>query len=225
MRGTRPHDRRADVGLTVFDLIAGVASIAILTAVLTPLVRNAIEDSRVARAREDVASIATAVSALYRDTTRWPITNADGPSGTVDRVITSDRVPIVAAAAAGPGAANWGTLGTTKHLGDFLYWNNPDDNSSANGTGSNQIRQDFPIRGGQAWRGPYVDSYDQEDPWGHAYVINARYLPGGAYRGNGYHEVIVLSAGPDGQWSTPFDDGTPEAIRGDDIGHIIHVPR
>ena len=37
------------------------------------------------------------------------------------------------ASGAGAGAANWGTYGTSKHLGDFLYWNNPDDDSRANG--------------------------------------------------------------------------------------------
>jgi general secretion pathway protein G len=217
------HPRRQDAGFTMLELIVVVAAIAILAAILTPMVLKLIDDSRVSRAQSEAEAIAIAISALYKDTASWPYTNANGPSGnSVSRLVGSTNVPTAAASGAGAGAANWGTYGTSKHLGDFLYWNNPDDDSRANGGNSNQA-QDYPTTGSRSWKGPYLDNYDIEDPWGNAYVVNVRYLPGGAYGGTQRHKVLVLSAGPDGRWSTPFSDNTTEDVQGDDIGHVIHV--
>lgn len=218
------RSRRSDAGFTMLELIVVVAAIAILAAILTPMVLKLIDDSRVSRAQSEAQSIATALSALYKDTAMWPYTNANGPTGnSVSRLIGSDNVATGAASGAGSGAANWGQYGTAKRMGDFLYWNNPDDNSTANGNGRNQNNQDYPTSGSGAWKGPYVDNYELNDPWGNAYVANVRYLPGGAYGGTVRHKVIVLSAGPDGRWSTPFSDGTTETIMGDDVGHVMYV--
>ena len=212
-----------DAGFTMLELIVVVAAIAILAAILTPMVLKLIDDSRITRAKSETESIAVALSALYKDTAQWPYTNANGPSGnSVSRLIGSTNVATGAATGAGAGAANWGTYGTSKPLGDFLYWNNPDDNSSATGNNADES-QDYATTGEAAWKGPYLDNYDVEDPWGHAYVVNVRYLPGGAYGGAVRHKVMVLSAGPDGRWSTPFSDATTETVMGDDIGHVVYV--
>ena len=192
------HPRRPEAGFTMLELIVVVAAIAILAAILTPMVLKLIDDSRVSRAKSETEAIAIANSALYKDTAQWPYTNANGPTGnSVSRLIGSTNIVTGAASGAAAGAANWGTYGTSKHLGDFLYWNNPDNDSRANGGNSNQT-QDYPTSGGRAWKGPYLESYDIEDPWGNAYVVNVRYLPGGAYAGSQRHKVVVLSAGPDG---------------------------
>jgi hypothetical protein len=75
------------------------------------------------------------------------------------------------------------------------------------------------------WLGPYTDSVETTDPWGNAYVVNVRYLPGGGYSGKTPHRVLVLSAGPDGVWQTSYRDDTTEAILGDDIGYEVPMPR
>lgn len=220
----KPHPRPGDSGFTMLELIVVVAAIAILAAILTPMVLKLIDDARVSRAQNEVEAIATAVSALYKDTARWPYTNANGPTGNaVSRLIGSTNVPTLAASGAGTGAAGWGTTGTAKPLGDFLYWNNPDNDSRADGRNANQANADYATSGEGSWKGPYLEDYDVEDPWGHAYVVNVRYLPGGSYSGTQRHKVMVISAGPDGLWSTPFDDATTEAVQGDDIAHVIHV--
>ncbi len=127
----------------------------------------------------------------------------------------------------GLGARNWGRFAVAKQLGDYLYYNNADDDSSADGASANQATQDWPTSGPGAWRGPYIDRYTINDPWGHAYVINAHFFPGGIYQANTggtvRHKVFVLSAGPNGVWETPFEDGTHETIAGDDIGALITI--
>lgn len=218
------RSRQPDAGFTMLELIVVVAAIAILAAILTPMVLKLIDDSRVSRAQKETESIATALVALYKDTAAWPYSNADGPSGrSVSRLVGSANVATGAAPGAGSGAANWGRYGTSKHLGDFLYWNNPDDDSSPDGTNANQSGADYATSGGRSWSGPYMEAYDLEDPWGNAYVVNSRYLPGGPYNGAQRHKVLVMSAGPDGRWSTPYSDSVTETIMGDDIGHVIHV--
>lgn len=217
----RPNSREA--GFTMAELIVVIAAIAILAAILTPMVFKAIDDSRISRAQSEVQSIGSAMASLYKDTGKWPYTNTDGPTGAVDRLVGSDNVVTTAGTGAGSGAVNWGSYGTAKHIGDFLYWNNPDDDSDAAGTSANETNEDYATSGGLAWKGPYTSNYDLEDPWGNAYVVNVRYLPGGNYSGAARHKVIVLSAGPDGEWQTPFSDGETEDVAGDDIGHIINV--
>ena len=83
--------------------------------------------------------------------------------------------------------------------------------------------QDYATSGASAWRGPYISQYEFDDPWGHAYAVNARYFPGSEYNGTIRHKVMVLSAGPNGQWETAFNDNVTEEISGDDIGHVIYV--
>ena len=65
-----------------------------------------------------------------------------------------------------------------------------------------------------AWRGPYMTAPLPPDPWGNRYAVNVEYLDPGAYSvGPGAHvhgtagwahDVVVLSAGPDGEIDTPF---------------------
>ncbi len=214
-------DRR---GFTLIEIVIAVAIVAIFAAALSPMVFRHLEDAKVTRAANETETIATAILGYYKDTGRWPFTNADGPSGnTVDRIVTASTVATGAGTGAGSGAANWGTYGTAKNIGDYLYYNNPDDDSTADGTNASQAGQDWPTTGALAWKGPYVGDYELTDPWGNAYVVNSRYFPGGRYTGSVRHKVLVLSPGPDGKWQTPYSDNTSEEILGDDIGTVVTV--
>jgi general secretion pathway protein G len=217
-------------GFTLIEVIVVIAVIAILAAILTPTLTRNIEDSKITRAKNEVQVLAAAVASLYKDVGRWPFTNAAGPLGGVSRVVgNSATVPTGTGPNAGAQADQWGTLAPTKPLADYLYYNNPDENSGA--TNQNEANQDYPTTGDFAWKGPYSDQGLFNDPWGRSYVINARYFPGNALVGTAGHRVFVLSAGPNMLWSSSFSDAvtrltTPDdSVGDDDIGTILALNR
>jgi len=211
-------------GFTLIEVIVVIAVVAILAAILTPTIAKQIQDSRISRTKNETLVIGAAIADLKKDTGWWPYTHTNGPAGGVDRILGDPTtVPTGAATGHGAGAANWGTIGTTKPIYDYLYYNNPDDDTGS--TGQNQANQDYPTTGEFKWNGPYIKDKLLKDPWGRSYVVNARYFPGNTqYGGTNRHHVYVLSAGPDHLWSTPFANGTAEEeITGDDIGFRICV--
>jgi len=215
-------------GFTLIEMVVVLAVVAILAAILTPTVARNIKESKVTRTVNETQVLAAAVASLYKDTGFWPFTNAAGPAGGVDRTLTNpSSVPAAAETGAPASASNWGTLGITKPLYDYLYFNNPDNNTGA--ANQNQAGSDYPTSGEYRWRGPYLDERIVDDSWGRSYVINSRYFPGNPQFGDATrpHRVYVLSAGPNHQWGTPFSDAThrntvpDDSIGGDDIGKAI----
>jgi len=213
---------KKQMGFTLIEVIVVIAVVAILAAILTPTIAKQIEDSRISRTKNETLVIGAAISDLRKDTGWWPYTNTNGPAGGVDRILGDpSTVPTGAASGAGAGAANWGTYGTTKPIYDYLYYNNPDNDTGS--TGQND-GDDYPTTGEFKWNGPYIKDILLNDPWGRSYVVNARYFPGNTNGGTNRHHVYVLSAGPDHLWSTPYSDGAAEEeITGDDIGFRICV--
>lgn len=209
-------------GFTLIEIVIAVAIVAVFAAAISPMVFRHLEDAKVSKGQSETETIATAILSYYKDVGKWPVTSNNGPTGNnTDRVISSAVVPNSAGAGAAAGAAGWGSTGSAKQLGDFLFYNNPDDDSSATGAGADQNGQDWPTSGPGSWRGPYLDSYTIDDPWGNAYVVNAQYFPGGSYTGTVRHRVYVLSAGPNGTWETAFSNNTTEELMGDDIGTVV----
>lgn len=210
------------------EIIVVVAVISILVAILAPVLTKHVKDAMVARTYNETLVISTAILSLHKDTGMWPFTNLNGPSGAVDRIVGDPlHVPKGTTPDANPGAENWGKMGTPKPIYDYLFYNNPDDNTGPEN--QNEPGQDYPRRGRNAWRGPYLDVDILADPWGFSYVVNARYFPGNPNAGIlAYnHRVFVLSAGPDGMWTTAFHDNINrftnpnDAPAGDDIGCVI----
>lgn len=221
MRDCKKTNRR---GFTLIEIVIAVAIVAVFAAAISPMVFRHLEDAKVSKATNETETIATALLSYYKDVGKWPVTNANGPSGNgTDRVVSSTVVPNAAGAGAATGAVGWGSTGTAKQLGDFLFYNNPDNDSSATGASADENGADWPTSGTGSWRGPYLDSYYIEDPWGNAYVVNSQFFPGGSYTGTVRHRVFVLSAGPNGTWETAFNNNTTEELKGDDIGTVVTI--
>jgi prepilin-type N-terminal cleavage/methylation domain-containing protein len=215
-------------GFTLVEMVVVLAVISILAAILVPTVAKHIADSQIARANNEVQVIGSAIASLFKDTGFWPYTNLDGPSGGVNRALGNPAtVPTGVGPDAGAGAENWGTWDPSKPLYDYLYYNNPDGDTGP--TGQNDAG-DYPLTGHFAWRGPYLDRPLYDDPWGRSYVVSSRYFPGNTQIANpAGHRVLVLSAGLNRLWSTPFDDGVTrltipdDSPRHDDIGLVIYT--
>ena len=219
MRNRRQSERG---GFTLIEIVIAVAIVAIFAAAISPMVFRHLEDAKISKAQTESEIIATALLSYYKDVGAWTYTNTDGPTGNaVDRVVSYSVSATGAGAGAGTGAASWGTEVPVKSLGDYLYFNNADDDSTE--ANADEPGEDWPLTGNGAWKGPYLDTYDFPDPWGNAYVINATYFPGGNYTGAVRHKVFVLSAGPNCTWETAWDDATTEEILGDDIGAVVTI--
>lgn len=220
MKNIRVMDRK---GFTLIEIVIAVAIVAIFAAALSPMVFRHLEDAKVGKAQNETEAIANAVLSYYKDVGKWPITNTNGPGGNgINRVVSSSKLATGTGPSPASGAGNWGSYGSSKPMGDYLYFNNPDDDSGSTGNTANQSGQDWPTSGSGSWKGPYIESYEFSDPWGHAYVINSHYFQG-RYSGTIRHKVFALSAGPNGVWETGFADATSEDIQGDDIGTMISV--
>ncbi len=214
-------------GFTLIEIVIAVAIVAIFAAALTPMVFRHLEETKIGKAQTEAETIAAAVLSYYKDVGCWPYTDASAdnrPSGNaLARVISSNTVASSVGPGAVLGAINWANRAEAKQLGDYLYYNNADDDTGADGANANEANQDWPTSGPGAWRGPYIDRYTINDPWGHAYVINARFFPGSIYTGTVRHKVFVLSAGPNGKWETGYYSAASEEITGDDIGALITI--
>src|SRR5260370_26317261 len=69
-------------GFTLIELAVVLAIIAVLAAVLTPMVTGYLDQARVARAQADTRTVADAIKLYRRDTGQWPVyassTNLNG---------------------------------------------------------------------------------------------------------------------------------------------------
>ena len=212
LRKLRLQPRRSDAeaGFTLIELTVVLAVIVTLALVLTPSITNFINDSRVARARNDTQTIAAAIIQFYRDTgffPQWSAANAGGPglvANKVDLLISPGNVPSVA-------SANLWTTGTNDDLNDQLITNAP-AYTTRTATAS------------FGWNGPYMSSGIGADAWNNRHMVNVGMIDttqgtqtsGGATKS----AVWVISAGANGQIETPPTQAITSAptASGDDIG-------
>jgi len=188
--------RRNEKGFTLIEVVVVVAVIAILAAVLTPFITKYIDDSRVAKARNEAQVIGAAMTNFFKDTGIWPSRNATG--GAVAVLYTGTRTPAVAAIfnaappVVPPVAPTWGAAVATL-----------DNSLLVNGNGAA-----YPAIGDLQWRGPYTGSALPTDPWGNPYVVNVAVVG----------PIWVLSAGPNQRVQTAVADNV---VIGDDIGFRV----
>ncbi len=160
-------------GFTLIELAVVLAVIAILAAILTPLVTGYIDQARETRAAGDVRAIGTAILAYQRDTSRFPIyssiANANSDTAAGDSLWGDGDNPTE--------GADWTFSGlTTLGLDDYLN--------------TNKLSLPATARGGRvSYRGPYLNI--ASDPWGNAYIVVAQGLTRTGFTDHGF----VISAG------------------------------
>ncbi len=182
-------------GFTLIEVVVVLAVVAILAAVLVPMISSNIQQARTAKAASDVAAIGQAMVRFHQDLGVWPVRVTATPLVGAAELVGPGTVPGFAMGATWQGRAP--TLPLEFHLVE---------------NGGAYPRGPSP-QGLPAWNGPYL-SQVRADPWARAYMVNVAYLPGGASV-SAQARVYVLSAGIDNQTQTDFTGLT--AVGGDDI--------
>lgn len=186
-------------GFTLIETIVTMTILAVLIAVLVPVVTNYINDARISRAQSDVTAIGQAIARFERDLGRYPMfsTVASGLADSTANVVRLEGPGSLLAESSG-GTTAWtsaaASISGTDCLAASCVKDTFDDQFVTNNPGyptSTNPGKQF------VWKGPYM-TVDQ-DPWGNRYVVNIIECRSGSS-----NACIVLSAGPDGQIDTPF---------------------
>lgn len=205
--------RASESGFTLIEMVVVLAIIALLAAILTPMVVKYVRDARLARAGADVRTIGAAIQRFEGDLARLPMfataTSLREGDATVSLLV-------------GPGAQPDTTLQTlwasdavdcgkgagcvTDTLVDQLISNTPSSTTttttttgSTTTTAAGTAYPTAPLPGiPQFWQGPYLNKLET-DPWGNQYLVNI-----GTATSGGASASFVLSAGPNGKVETAF---------------------
>jgi len=174
-------------GFTMIEVVITIAVVAILAAVLVPMISQNIQSARHARAASDVATLGKAIVQFRQDTSLWPIYSAAVPMN----LLYSDTAATIPPTWDVDGGGQ--NLSMATHL--MAYNINAVNAGITNGPSTT---------GTPSWNGPYLSGLSA-DPWGNSYVVNCQHLSTGA--GN----VYVLSAGPGrpANIETPFNGAPP----------------
>jgi prepilin-type N-terminal cleavage/methylation domain-containing protein len=195
-------------GFTLIELTVVLAVIVTLALVLTPSITNFINDSRLARTKSDIGTLAAAVTQFYKDNgffPQWSVASDGGPglvANKVDLLVSAGNVPVVA-------TANTWTTGTTDAIADQLIANTP-------GYTMRTATSTF------GWNGPYLSNTIAADAWNNRYAINVGLIDTSVgtqtTAGATKSAVWVISAGANGTIETPYTQPmTTNAPSGDDI--------
>lgn len=182
-------------GFTLIDVVVVVSVIAILVAVLSPYITRYIDDSKIAKARNETQGIGGALTNFNKDVVQWPKRNPTDGAGVINVHYTGILPPNHAAY---PDLIN----GKTGWSGPYAAI---DNSILSNGTSGSL----YPVPPADlAWKGPYASSSLPMDPWGRPYLIN---VPATG-------PIWVMSAGPNRRLDT---NATDNVVAADDIGFRV----
>src|SRR5688572_12277468 len=207
------HTRSARnaAGFSLIEVIVAVAAAVILASILVPMAFNYIDESRIARAYADAATIGSAMTRFFQDTKKWPgqVEILASPTKrflTVGDATAATWPSLIASVGISQATCVDGLTGVQPNVTSFST-TPPNLVNTLNITDLLQVpppAADYPN-----WNGPYLASELEGDPWGTVYLINVIPLfcgetvtssaPGGAL---GF--AWILSAGPNRTLQTPF---------------------
>jgi prepilin-type N-terminal cleavage/methylation domain-containing protein len=216
---------RADYtdGFTFFEVIITVALVAIMAVAVAPPLIQSLNENKLNITKSDAEILGNAMIAFYRDVGEWP--NGDTGSGALERLVSNSRLGggnngIPAGDMLVEGSTKWARLAAAGTFNDHLMRNATDNISRL------YMPSDHPhIKPG--WNGPYLEN-SPLDPWNNPYVASVRrarsILTNEQAFGREQYTVVVLSAGPNEVFETPYvDDMFSETFGGDDIGFVGHT--
>jgi len=187
-------------GFTLMEMAIVLATIAILAAILTPIVTSYVDRARLNAARTDVKNIAAALVQYNTDLKFYPVYKAGGAMPAPPTAAAWDFQAGDGADAAYSGAG-WSTLTDTS------------GNLQLNMNTNFYVAPTSGPAGKQTYRGPYVEL--GPDPWGGRYYITSKNLT----PQNGNFSAYVISAGPNQTIETAFAQdrtGTIDFVTGGD---------
>ena len=192
-------------GFTLIEVMVVLSIIAILGVVLVPSILKNINDSKIAKAKNDVSSIGKVMIQCRDDMGYWPVVDRNG-----------NRVRLLIGTSPDPDtslipSSNSGISSWNRTPNESLWWELVNVNNS-------YTKRDPNPHNLPSWRGPYLTEI-KLDPWGMPYLINAEYLHGAASPDN-TKKVWVISAGTNKLMDTNFE-GTSLQPGEDDIGYSI----
>jgi len=209
-RGT-PAFLHAEAGLTLVEVtLMLIVSMSIIGA-LVPTVAATIRRAETVAATTAMTDIRNQVIKVLSDV-NYPTFTIDGrkTGADVQLLVSDGDTPRDCTAIAAACTAWQRAVDNTGGLVDFierhLVTNNP------RGSALNF----YPVTGNNIWKGPYLNSPHDPDPWGNRFMINVQYL------GPNSNDVVVLSAGPDEAIATLFE-ANPLAAGGDDIIVLVEA--
>ena len=233
-------------GLSLVEVTIMLLVLMTLTGVLAPSIMDFVRDAQWVKAKEDCDAIGVSVVRLMRDV--GPCLKFNGKrSCTKDNrvdLLYSNGPDVAPDDVGGEASAGFDGGGTTASAlnwhsdstrGDSMEHQLVDNGGGAGYPAPADLSTDLFAGPGAdlGWRGAYVSSPIGPDPWGHRYLVNSVFLAvardadagsGEGQRNGGWsHDAFCISAGPNGQFETPFGGNAAHGVhrRGDDLIFVI----
>jgi type II secretory pathway pseudopilin PulG len=224
----RLKDERG-IATSLLEAVLVIAIVAIVSAIALTAAMNHIENARLARAASDTEAIAISIHSFMHDTGFAPAFkngNARGPGDDIFLVLeTGGSDPFI-----DPMAGM--SLHWPMHAADHDLLENQLVKNKPGNTGTAYPRMgEISFARFKGWNGPYTASMPSSDPWGDKYLVNVQLLtPKGVQMahdtltlGTGQRAAaFVISAGPNRQLDTKFDQAADSFVAGgDDVVYRI----
>lgn len=216
MRRRMNRAQAGEHGFTLMEIVVVLGVVALLAAILTPMLLTYLEDAKRSKAEGDAQRITAAIVQLAKDVDHFPAyakgTQTAG-GATIFLLCGPGNLPTKAGGVTGwdgiPAASTPCPTGSSDvdKLENHLVVNRPGGNTTTPYATGHQ---------GRVWRGAYLEKIG-EDSWGNSYVVNIKNAP--ADSAVAAKVVWVLSAGADGTINTNGDDlaDSGPVVGGDDI--------
>jgi hypothetical protein len=233
-------------GLSLVEVTIMLLVLATLTGVLAPSIMDFVRDAQWVKAKEDCEAIGVSVVRLTRDVGSCLKFNGAGSCTKANRadLLYSDGPDVTAGDVSGEAAGGFdggsNTAGVLNWHTDSARGDSMSHQFVDNGTGPDYpAPADLGTDGGPGpgtgfgWRGAYLSPPIGPDPWGHRYLVNSVFLAvardaevgtGEGQRSGGWsRDTFCISAGPNGQYETPFGGNATHGVyrRGDDLIFVI----